>query len=184
MLRRSSLLLVFLFALTFVFAHAFFVTGNITTTPTPAPIGEEFILQIQMTDPSGAPVEDAVVKAEFSKGSHSSSHEFFPSGVPGLYSAKVTLPEEGAYKLKLLDTTFGTEVGNATEANIEFTLGAGQPDSTAFIFPPTQTGSNNLSTWLIWVIGIPVLAGIIVTVLVLLNTKDKNAEQETETKQT
>jgi hypothetical protein len=150
-------------------AHAFFVTGNITTTPTPAPAGEEFILQIEMTDPIGAPVEDAVVAAEFTKDAEMSRFEFFDSGVPGLYSAKVTLPEEGTYSLLLRDTTFKQEEARAT---LEFTLGPGQPNNIAFIFPPTQTGSSNLSVWLIWVIGIPVVAAIIVTVLVLMNTKD------------
>lgn len=175
MLRRSSLLLFFLLVLTFVSAHAFFVTGVITTTPTPAPIGEEFILQIEMTDPTGTPVEDAVVAAEFTKDGTMSRFEFFPSGVPGLYSANAILPEEGTYSVLLRDTTFQQEEAKAT---IEFTAGSDQPNTIAFIFPPTQTGSNNLSTWLIWVIGIPVLAGIIVTVLVLMNTKDKNADSE------
>ncbi len=178
--RLLPLTLLLVLTLTEVSAHAFFVTGVITTTPTPAPIGEEFILQIAMTDPSGAPVEDAVVAAEFSKDGDTQRFEFFASGVPGLYSAKVTLPTEGTYSVLLRDSTFKQEEAKAT---IEFTLGAGQPDSVAFIFPPTKTGGNNLSTWLIWVIGIPVLAGIVVTVLVLLNTKDKNAEQDTETKQ-
>jgi hypothetical protein len=171
---------VLLLMFSFVSAHAFFVTGVVTTTPTPAPVGEEFILQINMTDPSGAPVEDAVVAAEFTKDGQMSRFEFFDSGVPGLYSAKVTLPEEGTYSVLLRDTTYRQEEAKAT---IEFTLGEGQPDNIAFIFPPTQTSSNNLSTWLIWVIGIPVLAGIVVTVLVLMNTKDKTAEQEAETKQ-
>jgi YtkA-like len=179
MLRRSSLLLLF-FLLTFASAHAFFVTGVLTTTPTPAEAGKEFILQIEMTDPNQAPVEDAVIAAEFSKNGQTSRFDFFPSGVAGLYSAKVTLPEEGTYSLLLRDSTYKQEEAKAT---IEFTLGPEQPSSIAFIFPPTRTGTNNLSTWLIWVIGIPVLAGIVVTVLVLLNTKDKNAEQETETKQ-
>jgi YtkA-like len=179
MFRRSSLLLALLFILSFVSAHAFFVTGVITTTPTPAPIGEEFILQIQMTDPSGAPVEDAVVAAEFTKDGNTSRFEFFSSGVPGLYSANVTLPEEGTYSVLLRDTTFQQEEAKAT---IEFTAGPEQPDTIAFIFPPTQTSSNNLSTWLIWVIGIPVLAGIVVTVLVLMNTKDKNADNEVSAK--
>jgi YtkA-like len=180
MFRRLGSLLVLLFTLSFVSAHAFFVTGVITTTPTPAPLGEEFILQIEMTDPSGAPVEDAVVAAEFTKDGNTSRFEFFPSGVPGLYSANVSLPEEGTYSVLLRDTTYQQEEAKAT---IEFTAGPEQPETIAFIFPPTQTSSNNLSTWLIWVIGIPVLAGIVVTVLVLLNTKDKDAEQETETKQ-
>jgi hypothetical protein len=177
MLRRLLPLTLFLSLLpSYISAHAFFVTGEITTTPTPAPVGEEFILQINMTDPSGAPVEDAVVAAEFSKDGETHRFEFLDSGVPGLYSANITLPSEGTYSLLLRDTTYQQEEAKAT---IEFTLGAGQPDSIAFIFPPTQTGSNNLSTWLIWVIGIPVLAGIVVTVLVLLNTKDKSEEAET-----
>lgn len=181
MLRRLlPLILLLALTLTEVSAHAFFVTGVITTTPTPAPVGEEFVLQIGMTDPSGAPVEDAVVAAEFSKDGETQRFEFSPSGVPGLYSANITLPSEGTYSVLLRDSTYKQEEAKAT---IEFTLGPNQPDSVAFIFPPTRTGSSNLSTWLIWVIGIPVLAGIIVTVLVLLNTKDKTAEQETETKQ-
>jgi hypothetical protein len=179
MFRRLGTLLVLLFILSLVSAHAFFVTGVITTTPTPAPIGEEFILQIEMTDPTGTPVEDAVVAAEFTKDGETQRFEFFDSGVPGLYSARVTLPEEGTYSVLLRDTTYQQEEAKAT---IEFTAGAEQPETIAFIFPPTQTGSNNLSTWLIWVIGIPVLAGIIVTVLVLMNTKDKNTESEINTK--
>lgn len=181
MLRRLlALTLLITLMVTEVSAHAFFVTGVITTTPTPAPVGEEFILQIGMTDPSGAPVEDAVVAAEFTKDGQTQRFEFFESGVPGLYSTNVTLPSEGTYSVLLRDSTYQQEEAKAT---IEFTLGPGQPDSVAFIFPPTQTSNNNLSTWLIWVIGIPVLAGIVVTVLVLLNTKDKTAEQEAETKQ-
>jgi YtkA-like len=172
-------LMLLLLLTTQVSAHSFFVTGVITTTPTPAPVGQAFILQIGMTDPSGAPVEDAIVSATFTKDAFTSTYKFSPSGVPGLYSINVTLPEEGVYKLLLKDTTFGTEQGRATEANVEFTLEPNQPQSTAFIFPPTRTSTNNLSTWLIWVIGIPVLAGIIVTVLVLLNTKDKTADTET-----
>lgn len=179
MFRRSSLLLVVLFTLSLVSAHAFFVTGVITTTPTPAPIGEEFILQIEMTDPTGTPVEDAVVAAEFTKDGETQRFEFFDSGVPGLYSAQVTLPTEDTYSVLLRDTTYQQEEAKAT---IEFTAGAQQPNTIAFIFPPTQTGSNNLSTWLIWVIGIPVLAGIIVTVLVLTNTKDKNVDGKISTK--
>ncbi|MGL4610499.1 MAG: FixH family protein [Trueperaceae bacterium] len=179
MFSRSSLMLLCLFILSTVSAHAFFVTGNLSTTPMPAPINEAFTLQIQMTDPSGAPVEDAIVAAEFSKGNHKSRFDFSPSNIPGLYSANVTLPEEGTYSVLLRDTTYRAEEAKAT---IEFTLGEGQPDTTAFIFPPTRTSSSNLSTWLIWVIGIPVLAGIIVTVLVLMNTKEKTTE-ESETKQ-
>jgi hypothetical protein len=174
MKRKASFILGLLALVTLVNAHAFFVTGNITTTPSPAPVGEEFILQIEMTDPTGTPVEDAVVAAEFTKDGKMSRFEFFDSGVPGLYSAKVTLPGEGTYSLLLRDTTYKQEEAKAT---LEFTLGPGQPDTISFIFPPTQTGSSNLSTWLIWVIGIPILAGIIVTVLVLMNTKEKVEEE-------
>lgn len=80
----------------------------------------------------------------------------------------MTLPEEGIYQLVLRDQTFQQEEARAT---LEFVLGSDMPSSIAFIFPPTQTGSSNLSTWLIYVIGIPVVAGIVVTILVLRATK-------------
>ena len=154
--------------LSWVSAHSFFVNGTLSTVPSLSKPNEPFILQLDMIDPAQVPVEDAVVTAEFTPEGQSQPlvFNFFDSGTPGLYSADVTLPKEGIYKLLLRDQTYKQEEAKAT---LEFTVGSSK--TISFIFPPTQTGSNNLQTWLIWVIAIPVLAGIIVTVLVLMNTK-------------
>jgi hypothetical protein len=160
-----------------VAAHAFFVTGIVKTVPSSANAGEAFTLQIGMQDPVGTPVEDAKVIAEFSKGGQLVAVELPESDTPGLYENMVTLLEEGTYQLLLRDQTFRQEEARAT---LEFTLGPDMPSSISFIFPPTATGSSNLSTWLIYVIGIPVVAGIIVTVLVLRATKPVTEESSEE----
>jgi hypothetical protein len=160
-----------------VAAHAFFVTGVVKTVPLPATAEEAFTLQIGMQDPIGTPVEDAKVIAEFSKNGKLVSVELPESDTPGLYENTVTLPEDGTYQLLLRDQTFRQEEARAT---LEFTLDPDMPSSISFIFPPTATGSSNLSTWLIYVIGIPVVAGIIVTILVLRATKPVTEESSEE----
>jgi hypothetical protein len=175
-MKWKALILLFLLAfLSLVSAHAFFVTGTLSTIPSPSKANEPFILQLDMIDPAQVPVEDAILVAEFTSEGQSQalSFNFFDSGTPGLYSAEVSLPKDGTYKLLLRDQTYQQE---EAKAPLEFTLGS--TDTISFIFPPTQTASNNLQTWLIWVIAIPVLAGIIVTVLVLMNTKKKEESKE------
>jgi hypothetical protein len=167
-LFQSLLALLMIAVMSTVLAHAFFVTGVVKTLPSPATAGSAFTLQIGMQDPVGTPVEDAKVIAEFSKDGKLVSVELPESDTPGRYENTVTLPEEGTYQLLLRDQTFKQEEARAT---LEFVLGPDMPNSIAFIFPPTATGSSNLSTWLIYVIGIPVVAGIIVTILVLRATK-------------
>lgn len=148
-------------------AHAFIVTGSLTTIPSRAQAGQPFTLQLDMRDPRQVPVEDAVVLAEFSQQSQVAVLEFqFTEREPGLYYADVNLPSDGTYTLILRDQTYAAEEAKAT---LQFTLGSA--DAISFLFPPTRTGANNLQTWLIWVIAVPVLTGLIVTILVLMNTK-------------
>jgi hypothetical protein len=173
MILRSGLIIFILSLITLVSAHAFIVTGSLITIPSPAQVNQPFMLQLDMHDPNLVPVEDAVVLAEFSQEGQAQPLQFaFTQIEPGLYNADVTLPNEGTYTLLLRDQTYQQEEARAT---LQFTLGS--TDTISFIFPPTRTSSNNLQTWLIWVIGLPVLAGIIVTVLVLMNTKKESTEQ-------
>jgi ABC-type transport system involved in multi-copper enzyme maturation permease subunit len=160
--------------LNLVNAHAFFVTGSLSTIPSPTKTNEPFRLQLDMIDPAQVPVEDATVMAEFtSEGQNQPlTFKFSDSGTPGQYVAEVILPKDGLYQLVIRDQTYQQEEARAT---LEFNIGS--TDTISFIFPPTQTGGNNLQTWLIWVIAVPVLAGIIVTVLVLLNTKKSDADK-------
>ena len=43
----------------------------------------------------------------------------------------------------------------------------GRTPCFAFLFPPTATGPQGIATWLIWLIGLPLVVGAIVTVMVL-----------------
>ncbi len=168
----KSKTLISLFAITFlslIHAHAFIVTGSLVTIPNPAKVNEPFTLQLDLHDPNLVPVEDAVIIVEFSQEGQTQPFSFnFTQDEPGLYSTEVTLPNEGNYTLLLRDQTYQQEEARAT---LQFTLGS--PDPISFIFPPTRTSSNSLQTWLIWVIAVPIIAGVIVTTLVLLNTKKK-----------
>ena len=159
-------------------AHATLVLGTVSSTPaTPQP-GEDFTLNLTLEDPVGVATEDAVVYAEFR-----------PPGTPleservrdvrleeisaGTYSAALTLPSAGEWNLFLRDQTFRQE-----EATASLVFGVGAPEaapSQSFVFPPTATGPANIWTWLGWLIGLPVIAAVIVTVLVL--TGDKKEPQ-------
>jgi hypothetical protein len=170
---QLGIVLFFVF-MTLVSAHAFIVTGSLVTIPNPAKANQPFTLQLDMHDPNLVPVEDAVVLADFSREGQTQVLSFnFTQIEPGLYNADVTLPDEGVYTLLLRDQTYAAEEAKAT---LQFTLGS--PDAISFIFPPTRTSTNNLQAWLIWVVGLPVLAGIIVTVLVLRNTRKTETEEK------
>jgi uncharacterized membrane protein YecN with MAPEG domain len=40
-----------------------------------------------------------------------------------------------------------------------------------FILPPTQVSPAGLTTWLLWLVGIPLIAGAVVTTLVLTSNR-------------
>lgn len=166
---------------TAVFAHATLVLGTLTSDPdTPRP-REPFTVTVELVDPTQVPVEDAWVLAEFRRqgapaGSEPVTARFEESERPGVYQAQVTLPEGGAYTLLLRDQTYRQE-----EAQAELTFNVGQrtpPEARSFIFPPTATGPQSLGVWLVWLIGLPLLAAIIVTVLVLTRKQPASTEAE------
>jgi len=72
------------------------------------------------------------------------------------------------------DQTFRQE---EARANLSFVVLGSDTElvneaSIPFVFPPTATGSQGLRTWLIWLIALPVVAGIVVTAFVLLSTSN------------
>lgn len=91
--------------------------------------------------------------------------EMIEAGPGGNYTANVTLPEPGHYQLIMRDTTYPQE-----DAVAELLLhldGETEFGTPLFIFPPTDIGGASLGTWLIWLVAIPLAAGVIVTVSVL-----------------
>ena len=176
---QRTLLTLSLFALAaVVYAHATLVLGTLSTLPTEPRAGEPFTLQLTMTDPTDFPIEDAYVIAEFDRAGAEPSSFTFEEVSAGTYATDVTLPEEGDYTLLLRDQTFRQEEAQASK---EVVLGDGslfQNGDTSIVFPPTQTTSS-LQTWLIWLIALPVAAGVVVTVLVLRSGKPEEAGEAT-----
>lgn len=87
------------------------------------------------------------------------------TGPGGNYAGPVTLPEPGSYQVIMRDTTYPQEDALA-ELLLEFD-GSSEFGAQLFIFPPTDIGGASLMTWLIWLVAIPLVAGVIVTVSVL-----------------
>lgn len=170
-------------------AHATIVFGTLTVEPNPPPVAEPFELSLTIDDPTGVPVEDAVVLAEFSLGTDGGALDQdtpvvdqpaaplataeFRETSPGTYRADVTLPRGGSYRLLLRDRTFQQE--EATQL-VTLTVGGEEPlEPIEFIFPPTATDAG-LRTWLIWLIVLPLAAGVIVTLLVLRGGRDPGTD--------
>ena len=153
-----------------VLAHATVVFGTLSTAPDVPQAGEPFVIQLELVDQAQLPVEDAYVLAEFRPQGSSEEAEpaasatFEEAGVAGVYVTTLTLPEPGAYTLLLRDQTFRQEEGRQSTL---INVGSETPtDALTVVFPPTATGAS-VSTWIYWMIGLPVLAAVIVTVLVL-----------------
>ncbi len=177
---RVLILAVLLMLVGFAFSHAFIVLGTLETTPaTPVP-NEAFHLRITMVDVTQTPVLQAVVFSEFTLPGRSTIIDLLePQEEEGVYEATIVLPAAGEYQLLLRDKTYRQE-----DAIAELSLFVGvneNPASIAFIFPPTRT-TDNILMWLIWLIGVPVLAGIFVTIMVLNSKKPLPKEAEAVTK--
>ena len=150
----------------FAAAHATIVFGDLSTEPAVPEAGEAFTLVMTMYDPTDVAVEDAFVLAEFSRGDELIEGRFEEAS-PGVYEADITLPAEGEYILTLRDQTFRQEEATAT-LNLQLASAELFPEGSGnFLFPPTLTSSSSLTTWLIWLIALPVVVGVAVTVLVL-----------------
>jgi hypothetical protein len=162
-------------------AHATLVFGELTVIPDPPEPGSPVELVVTLEDPSVTPIEDAVVALEFRRLAEVAAEtsvgatETAPlrsvnlvETSPAVYTGDVTLPDTGAYQVRVRDNTFAAE-----EATAAFVLELDDRPVGAlpFILPPTQVGPQGLATWLLWLIGVPVVAGVVVTVLVLSSPK-------------
>ena len=104
----------------------------------------------------------------------------FEEVAPADYRTTVVFPYDGDWTVTLRDRTYRQEETNAT---MTVTVGpAGTAEPITFLFPPTAVGSQSLTAWLIWLVGLPLLAGAVVTVLVLRSSgsEEEPAEDEDE----
>lgn len=159
----------FLFTyLSVALAHASIVIVTLTITPNKFEAQQDFQIKLYLEDLLKTPIEDAVILVEATPESSSVQPIIanLKEELAGSYQATLNLPREGKWELFFRDQTFKQEEATAT-ATID--VGKENPE-IEFIFPPTKVSSSNLWIWLIWVIGLPIIAGIIVTVLVLSNS--------------
>jgi hypothetical protein len=179
--RRNALAALVAPLLAVAAAHATLVLGELTVVPDPPRPNVPFEVAITLVDPSLAPVEQAVVAIELRR--HDPATEPLPAAsteapeldvpklalslrevAPARYVGELTLPEGGLFHLLVRDTTFQWEEANAS---LLLEVGGAPVGTLPFILPPTAIGPRSLWTWLLWLVGLPVLAGIVVTILVL-----------------
>jgi len=164
-------------------AHATLVFGVATVAPDPPGSGAPFALTLTLEDPALNPIEDAVVSVELRamppEGLPAPSTEALdlPPPItsarlvevePAVYRAELTLAAPGRYHLLVRDQTYPWEEAHAS---VVLSLAGETVGRLPFILPPTQVAPRSLWTWLLWLIGLPLVAGAVVTVLVLTSAK-------------
>ncbi len=176
MKRSISFFLLTLFSA--VFSHASIVLVTLTVTPKAPEAGQNFQIELHLEDPLQTPIEDAIILVEASLQGISDSVPIISNlteNSAGVYQTTIKLPQEGTWELFFRDQTFKQEEATA---RVSINLGAENPEKIEFIFPPTQVTSNNLWVWLVWVIGLPIVAALIVTVLVLSSGKVESTKSK------
>ena len=158
-------------------AHATLVLGRFTVSPAHPAADAPLTLSLRLEDPTRVPVQDAYVFAELSPARAPDAApvraEFTETATAGVYEVTATLQDPGPYRVLLRDQTYRQE---EAQAALTEPLRVGGPNTAPntvpnaaqdFNFPPTATGAAGLRTWLLWLIGLPVAAALLVTLLVL-----------------
>ena len=168
-------------------AHATIVLGHFEVLPERPAEGAPLQLRLRLEDPTQVPIQDAVVFADLRPAGQPDAEpvraEFSETQTPGIYEATTTLAQPGPYRIVLRDQTYRQEEATAT---LTQPLRIGSPSTASntalntasnntaqanpaqdFNFPPTATGSAGWRTWLLWLLGLPIVAALLVTVLVL-----------------
>lgn len=173
------------------FGHATLVIGELVVAPDPPVPGQPVEVTVSLIDPLLVPVEKALVRIELREidpedpavppsitGTEATEFlalpaalatDYLPETDKGVYSGSFEAPEAGRYTVSVRDTTFRNE---EAIANVGIDFGLARNGEVAFVLPPTPIGPRSLGTWLLWIIGIPVAAGVLVTILVLRRGAD------------
>lgn len=169
-------------------AHATLVFGELTLTPDPPQPGVPFEVVVTLEDPTVTPIEDALIALEFrvlppgTDASPAPTDADAPPPLraidlveirPAVYRGEVDLPEATTYTVRVRDRTF--EFEEAT-ASLVVEVGGRTHGALPFILPPTQVGPRGLATWLLWLVGVPLVAGAVVTVLVLTSPRPERSD--------
>lgn len=171
---------------TVALAHATLVIGDLEVLPDPPVPGAAATLRISLVDPLMVAVEKALVRVEFREidpedpavpasitGTEATAFlelpavlttEYLPEVEDGVYSGSFMAPVAGRYTVSVRDTTFRNE---EAIANIGVNVGGASNGVVAFVLPPTPIAPSSIGTWLLWIIGIPLAAGLVITFFAL-----------------
>ncbi len=192
---RTLLTLLALAALSAVQAHGSLVLGAVSLSPDPPVPGRPLVISVVLATSGNAPVERAKLAAELTPAPASGSGTAeatasspaapattAPVPVPlseypepyGTYRATVTAPPVGSYLLTVHDRTYASE---NVAASVTLRVGGGTANGALdFTFPPTGAPRSVLS-WLLWLVGLPLAVGVVVTVLVLRSKRSDDAAE-------
>lgn len=172
---RVCVVLLSLSSLSSVLAHATLVLGTAAFEASAA--STEVVVHLH--DPSLVEVEDAIVFLELTAldapEQRTLSSDRLSEIEPGVYTTSLPHLDAAAYQLRVIDRTFRQE---EAIAEVELVLDVAGVGSVAFVLPPTATSQRDLLSWLGWVVGLPLLAGVIVTVLVLRSGPKSKPEED------
>ncbi len=172
---KITLVMAVIASLAIALAHATIVIVTLTIDPLTPKVNEPFQFSVFLETPLQVPVEDAILILE-AKPKDGVTTEVTriqlteDAESPGTYRGELTPNKEGPWDFFFRDQTYKAEEANQ---HIEVLVGEENFADIEFIFPPTAIqSSNSWRTWLIWLVGLPLVAAIILTVFVL--TKSTN----------
>ena len=162
-------------------AHGTIVLGSVTFNPDPPRPGASLVVTVDLATSARSPVEGAKLSGTLVPANH-------PAATPialsfqeyqepyGTYRASLTAPAAGTYTLTVRDSTYKNE---DTTADVTLRVGGAAPNgSLDFAFPPVNPGSHSVVRWLLWLIGLPLLTGVVVTFLVLRSKRQEHAGED------
>lgn len=165
--------------LCFASAHQSLLFAHVTTRPAMPVAGEAFELRVHLTDSSHREVSDVNLVAQVDDDAETAVDEQAEDGTlpdralalaepliaepgSGEYRGRIAARPQGVYRLTLVEVVDGE-----SESSAAGNLGVGGSSAVdlQLLLPPS--GEGGLGTWLVWLVGLPLLAGLLVTVLVL-----------------
>lgn len=185
----AALLLTVLLLAVSAQGHQELLFARVSSEP-PVPVaGEAFDLLVRLTESSGQPITDVDLVAALSESKLSESNEaegdeipgpddisdgveLRPGAVAGTYRGRMGARPEGVYRLTLVEVVEGrTEASGSGLIEV----GGDGPLQEELLLPPS--GRSALGSWLVWLVGLPLLAGLLVTLLVFTGRRGNEEER-------
>lgn len=155
-------------------AHQSLLFAHVTTEPAIPVAGETFELRVLLTDSSHREVDDVDLVALLDEEPDAAADEPIDDqdlalAAPlraepgsGEYRGPIGPRPQGVYRLTLVEVVDGDSEASAAG---NLSVGGGSEVDLQLLLPPS--GQGGLGTWLVWLVGLPLLAGLLVTILVL-----------------